>query len=172
MHLCDAAAAAAIDCCWLQATGCSAATTSPTNATARPENQGHDPSTSLPRAGSRYLDGVRVHVSAQVRDLRPLDVLDLLAILTKAGARAESAPWRGLGRRFRWRYAASSVLHGHTPCKTGSVGTRYPGTRRARGSCRIELAQTSRPYQRRSCLPQAGQQWDWVRPRPLLRALS
>jgi hypothetical protein len=166
----------AADCCWLLAAGCSAGTTSPTNATARPENQGHYPSTSLPRAGSRYLDGVRVHVSAQLRDLRPLDMLDLFAILSKARAHAGSAGhtqsrrrcagWVGVcgiasraARRSSPRRRKPRQCCTCTPCKTGSVDTRCPGTRRARGSCRIELAQTSRPSQRRSCLPQAGRRW-------------
>ena len=71
----------------------------------------HGPSTNLPAAASRHLDCVRVHVHAQDRDLGPLNVLDLLAILTRAGARAESALWRGLGRRSRWhRSRAGATL--------------------------------------------------------------
>ena len=43
---------------------------------------------------SRHLDGMRVHVFTQLWDLRPLDVLDFLAILTRGQAQSQR---RGVG---------------------------------------------------------------------------
>ena len=89
---------------------------------------------------SRHLHGMRVQVLVQQRDLRALDLLDLLPVLGQGKAaralHATTGPDRssaGAGPSQAWsgaRRGSVCWVHwaGRAPCKRQSMGTRCHGT--------------------------------------------